>query len=64
MPTRYRLFYTPRIGGPDDRDGGAWGKSFRLNIFQEGMEGWAAGAEANVTWYPHEAFNLNFRLNP
>ncbi|MBN1626904.1 MAG: hypothetical protein JW944_10305 [Deltaproteobacteria bacterium] len=43
---------------------GIWGKSFRLNIFQEGMEGWAAGAEANVTWYPHEEFNLNFRLNP
>ena len=43
---------------------GAWGKSFRLNLFQEGIEGWAAGTEANVTWYPHEKFNLNLRLNP
>jgi hypothetical protein len=43
---------------------GAWGKSFKLNLFQEGIEDWAAGAEANITWYPHEKFNLNFRLNP
>lgn len=43
---------------------GAWGKSFRLNLFQEGVEDWAAGAEANITWYPLEKFNLNFKLNP
>jgi hypothetical protein len=42
---------------------GEWGKSFRLNIFQEGIEDWALGAEANITWYPHDKFNLNFKLN-
>jgi hypothetical protein len=47
----------------EQRNGG-WGKSFRLNIFQEGIEDWALGAEANITWYPHEKINLNFRLNP
>jgi len=43
---------------------GEWGKSFRLNIYQEGIEDWALGAEANITWYPHDKFNLNFKLNP
>ncbi len=43
---------------------GDWGKSFNLNIFQEGVEDWAVGAEANITWYPHENFNINFKLNP
>jgi len=42
----------------------AWRKSLTLNLFQEGYEGWAAGLEGNVTWYPQEKFNLDFSLKP
>ena len=29
---------------------GAWRKSLSVNLFQEGIEDWAAGVEGNVTW--------------
>ena len=43
---------------------GAWRKSVSLSLFQEGYEDWGAGFETNVTWYPYENLNLDFKLVP
>jgi len=43
---------------------GAWRKSLSINLFQEGYEDWAAGINGNITWYPSEKLNFDFRLNP
>ncbi len=42
----------------------AWRQSISLNVFQEGLEDWAVGFEGDMTWYPHENLNLDFRLSP
>lgn len=41
---------------------GAWRKSLRLNVFQEGMDDWAASVEGSVTWYPHDKLNFDVKL--
>jgi hypothetical protein len=43
---------------------GAWGKHFEVMLFQEGYDDWAAGIEANVTWFYRNNLNIDFRVNP
>ncbi|MDB9822588.1 DUF5916 domain-containing protein [Deltaproteobacteria bacterium] len=43
---------------------GAWSKSVGLSAFQEGYEGWGAGIETSISWYPHEKLSMDFSLNP
>jgi hypothetical protein len=43
---------------------GAFRKSFGVDFFQEGVEDWGYGLQANLTWYPHETLNFDFNVNP
>jgi hypothetical protein len=43
---------------------GSWRKSVSFSVFQEGIKDWAASAEGNVTWYPHDKLNFDFKLKP
>jgi hypothetical protein len=43
---------------------GAWRKSLKLNVFQEGIDDWAVGVTGNVIWYPSDKLNFDVRINP
>jgi hypothetical protein len=43
---------------------GAWSKHFEVMVFQEGYDGWGAGAEASVTWFYGNNLNIDFSVNP
>lgn len=43
---------------------GAWANDIKINVFQEGYDGWSAGIEAGITWYYHNNLNIDFRLKP
>jgi hypothetical protein len=43
---------------------GAWRKSVGIEFIQEGFEGWGAGLQGSLTWYPYEKLNIDFTLQP
>jgi hypothetical protein len=49
-------FSTPRRG--------AWRKSIGVEFIQEGYEGWGAGLQGSLTWYPYEKLSVDFSVQP
>ena len=43
---------------------GAWRKSIGVEFIQEGYEGWGAGLQGSLTWYPYEKLSIDFSLQP
>jgi hypothetical protein len=43
---------------------GVWRKTFGVEVIQEGLEGWGAGLQAGLTWYPYEKLNIDLNLQP
>jgi hypothetical protein len=43
---------------------GAWRKSLKVQVFQEGLDDWAVEFEGNVTWYPSDQLNFDVKVKP